>query len=402
MKRHLAVWGAWVLLALAVAGCQGVRGGSGDGMGDFKGGVTALAQQDPDRAIDLFTSALEAGNLDVQAKALAFYNRGIAHSHLSQLNQALSDFNQALQLDDNLAAAYNNRGMVHYRLSQFDKAVDDLDAAIRLGPNSSAAYYNRSFPLAAQGKNLRAIADLEEALKLSPGNHVYRNRLNSLLKPEQRLPKISPRPGGKLTGSGFVVSPQGHVLTNLHVVKDAKDIRVPGLEQPLSVRAIDALTDLALLQMAKESDNMASFPTGKPPRAGDGVVVVGFPLHGLLASGPSVSAGNISALAGPGDNPNLLQITCPVQPGNSGGPLLDEAGRVVGVVVGKLDAAKVAKAFGDAPQNVNFAISGTVAQEFLRAHGVDPRPAPVAPVPLSAADIAEKAAGYVVLLECTN
>lgn len=402
MKRHLAVWGACLLLVLALIGCQGVRGGSGDGLGDFKQGVSALASQDPDRAIDLFTSSLASGGLDDQAKALAHYNRGIAHSHLSQLDKALADFNQALQLDPNLAAAYNNRGMVHYRLSQFDKAVSDLDTAIRLGPNSSAAYYNRSFPLAAQGHAMRAISDLEQALKLSPGNDVYRNRLNYLLRPEQRLPKATPRPGGKLTGSGFVVSPQGHVLTNLHVVKDAKDIRVPGLSEPLSVRAIDALTDLALLQMPKESDKMASFPTGKAPRAGDQVVVVGFPLHGLLATGPSVSTGNISALAGPGNNPNLLQITAPVQPGNSGGPLLDEAGQVVGVVVGKLDSAKVAKAFGETPQNVNFAISGAVAQEFLRSHGVDPRPAPAAPAPLSPADIAEKAAGYVVLLECTN
>lgn len=402
MKRHLWVWGAWALLALAVAGCQGLGGGGGDGLGDFKAGVGALAQQDPDRAMDLFTRALEAGNLEGQTKALAFYNRGIAHSHLSQLNQALADFNQALQLDPNLAAAYNNRGMIHHRLSQFDKAVSDLDAAIRLEPNSAVAFYNRSFPLAAQGHTMRAIGDLEQALKLSPHNHVYRNRLNSLLRPEQRLPKTAPRPGGKQTGSGFVVSPQGHVLTNLHVVKDAKEIRVPGLNEPLSVRAIDALTDLALLQMPKESDKMASFPAGRPPRAGDGVVAVGFPLHGLLASGPSVSTGNISALAGPGDNPNLLQITCPVQPGNSGGPLLDEAGRVVGVVVGKLDAAKVAKAFGETPQNVNFAISGAVAQEFLRSHGVEPRPAPAATAPLSAADIAERAVGYVVLLECTQ
>ncbi|MBI5522820.1 MAG: trypsin-like peptidase domain-containing protein [Desulfarculus sp.] len=402
MMRYLTVGGAWLLLALALMGCQGLGGASGDGLGDFKQGLTALAQQDPDRAIDLFTSALASGGLEGQAKALAHYNRGIAHSHLSQLGKSLADFNQALQLDPNLAAAYNNRGMVHYRLSQFDKAVDDLDAAIRLGPNSSAAYYNRSFPLAAQGKTAQAIGDLEQALKLSPGNDVYRNRLNWLLRPEMRLPKAPPLPGGKLSGSGFVVSPQGHVLTNLHVVKDAKDIRVPGLSEPLAVRAIDALTDLALLQMPKESDKIASFPTGKAPRAGDQVVVVGFPLHGLLAPGPSVSTGNISALAGPGNNPNLLQITCPVQPGNSGGPLLDEAGQVVGVVVGKLDAAKVAKAFGDAPQNVNFAISGAVAQEFLRSHGVDPRPAPAAASPLSPADIAEKAASYVVLLECTR
>src|SRR5439155_21695916 len=99
---------------------------------------------------------------------------------------------------------------------------------------------------------------------------------------------------------------------------------------------------------------------GRAVRQGDGIVAVGFPLRGLLASGPNVTTGTISALAGLGDDSRYLQITAPVQPGSSGGPLLDQSGNVVGVVVGKLDALRVAQAIGDIPQNVNFAINAAV------------------------------------------
>jgi len=101
------------------------------------------------------------------------------------------------------------------------------------------------------------------------------------------------------------------------------------------------------------------------------VVVVGFPLHGLLASEANVTTGTLSALAGIRNDTRFLQITAPVQQGNSGGPLLDQSGNVVGVVVSKLDAVKLAKATGDIPQNINFAINAGVAKSFLDSHSIE-------------------------------
>ncbi len=103
---------------------------------------------------------------------------------------------------------------------------------------------------------------------------------------------------------------------------------------------------------------------------GDAVAVYGFPLPGVLAPGNNITFGNITALAGPADNSSLLQISAPVQPGNSGGPVLDEAGNVVGIVVSKLNALRVATATKDIPQNVNFAIKASVLADFLAAHNV--------------------------------
>jgi hypothetical protein len=104
------------------------------------------------------------------------------------------------------------------------------------------------------------------------------------------------------------------------------------------------------------------------------VVTYGFPLSGLLSSGPTLTTGDVSALAGLRDNPMHFQISAPVQPGNSGGPLLDAQAHVIGVVVSKLNAARIAEMTGgDIPQNVNFAIKGTEALAFLTANGVQPR-----------------------------
>ena len=88
---------------------------------------------------------------------------------------------------------------------------------------------------------------------------------------------------------------------------------------------------------------------------------------GALASSGNTTLGNITALAGLRDDSRFIQISASVQPGNSGGPVLDEAGRLIGVIEGKLDALKVARVTGDIPQNVNFAILASTLAHFLEA-----------------------------------
>jgi len=90
----------------------------------------------------------------------------------------------------------------------------------------------------------------------------------------------------------------------------------------------------------------------------------------VLASTGNATTGIITALAGLRDDPHLLQISAPVQPGNSGGPVLDASGHLVAIVVGKLDSLRVVQAIGDIPQNVNFAIKASTAADFLDAHGI--------------------------------
>jgi S1-C subfamily serine protease len=113
----------------------------------------------------------------------------------------------------------------------------------------------------------------------------------------------------------------------------------------------------------------------------------------------TVTGGAVSALAGLDNDSRFLQLTAPVQPGNSGGPLLDRSGHLVGVVSGKLNALAVAGIVGDIPQNVNFAIKETVVEAFLDAHAVSYGTSSARPA-LATADVADLARKFTVLVEC--
>ena len=201
-------------------------------------------------------------------------------------------------------------------------------------------------------------------------------------------------------GSGFFVDSAGHMVTNHHVVRGCGEVRVPAHAETASVIAVDARNDLALLGTGVAAEMLPSFRAGDSARLGEAVIVAGFPLDQLLAQGLNVTTGSVSALAGPGNNAALLQITAPVQSGNSGGPVLDQRGQVIGMVVSKLNALRIAEATGDVPQNVNFAINGDVVRSFLEANGVQITTAASAPAPGTTSDIAEQAKQYTVLLEC--
>ena len=209
------------------------------------------------------------------------------------------------------------------------------------------------------------------------------------------------------TGTGFVVSTTGQIVTNNHVIQGCAAVRVRSAAQQTvdaRVMAAEADVDLALLSAPDlRVTQVASFRTGRGVRPGDDVVVLGFPLFGagIVAEADAiVTTGTVSALAGPRDDRRILQMTAPVQPGNSGGPLLDAAGNIIGVVVAKLDALVVADAIGDIPQNVNFAIHASSAQVFLDAHGVDYRTADSGTRMAGAAAVAANARGFTVLVEC--
>lgn len=202
------------------------------------------------------------------------------------------------------------------------------------------------------------------------------------------------------TGSGFVVA-TGYVLTNNHVIENCSEVRVPAHKSELKVLARDTKLDLALLEGELPSAVQAAhFRAGRPPRLGEPVIVAGFPLSDLLASSLNVTSGTVSALAGPKNDEALFQITAPVQRGNSGGPVLDASGEVLGVVVSKLNALRVAMATGDVPQNVNFAIDGSVARSFVESQGIDLPELPYLRPSGPLQDAPEKARGFTLLLEC--
>lgn len=188
-------------------------------------------------------------------------------------------------------------------------------------------------------------------------------------------PKPAPKPvaRGSSSGSGIVVSEAGQVLTNHHVVQacDAHEvIDDTNAVHPATLLAFDARRDLALLTVDKRFASAARVRSEAAPRLGEAVTVVGYPLVTVLGSKPTVGFGHVSSTTGIRDNPTQMQISVPIQRGNSGGPVFDQSGAVIGVVVSKLDALKMAARLGDLPQNVNFAIRGEVMRNFLETHRV--------------------------------
>ncbi len=204
----------------------------------------------------------------------------------------------------------------------------------------------------------------------------------------------------KSNGSGFMVGRYGEIVTNRHVVDGCARVTVSraGESRDAGVRAMDADNDLALLQAPLAAGTAATFSRSPRARLGEAVTVAGYPLQGLLSNRLNVTSGNVSALAGVGDDVKRLQITAPVQPGNSGGPLLDAAGNVIGVVVSRLVAVPGAE-LSDIPQNVNFAIKGALVRGFLDIHGVAYRRR-ASDAELAPELIAEQAQGFTVAVHC--
>jgi len=201
-------------------------------------------------------------------------------------------------------------------------------------------------------------------------------------------------------GSGFYVSRAGHILTNNQVVAGCKGLTTRG-GRFLQIVARDIGTDLALLKGEATPPAFATFRSGPSPKIGDSVIVFGFPLPGILSSDGNVITGVLSATSGLRDDVRFVQLTAPVQPGNSGGPLLDSSGHVIGVVVAKLDVLQAANVTGDVSQNVTFAVHWAEVTAFLDEQAVLYRKAPSQRA-IVTRDAAAVASQMSVALDCTQ
>jgi S1-C subfamily serine protease len=200
------------------------------------------------------------------------------------------------------------------------------------------------------------------------------------------------------SGTGFFVTLDGKVLTNAHVIEGCRSIGAGAqgsAMQSAHVLARDTKNDLALLGTSMRPSKVPQF---KPSvRTGDPIAVYGFPLAGYLPSTGNFTLGNVTATAGPRDDTRILQISAPVQGGNSGGPLLDVHGNIAGVVVARLNAKDVS----NIPQNVNFALKASVAAMFLEANGVRVGGSATSEM-LSSADLADVAKSFTVFIACQS
>ena len=221
--------------------------------------------------------------------------------------------------------------------------------------------------------------------------------------PASRPPEVEPKPTEDViaSGTGFFISPQGYVLSNAHVVEGCSAVQAVSSQfEVLNARAVatDAANDIVLLKSSAKPTAFGQLRSGI--RIGESVWVFGYPLYGLLPKTGNFTIGNVSATAGLRDDTRYLQISAPVQAGNSGGPVLDQHGNVVGMVVSKLKILRIDSEIVDVPQNVNFAIKAGVLSNFLETTPAAAVSSASTTPTFSSADLAEKAKAMSVLLRC--
>ena len=174
------------------------------------------------------------------------------------------------------------------------------------------------------------------------------------------------RPFG--SGTGFFITEDGYLITNEHVAGNGAQVRLVTEAGLISAKVVkvDAANDLALL---KAEGKFAPLPvvSSRAVKMGSTVATVGFPNIGLQGFAPKLAKGEIAALSGAQDDPRYFQISVPVQPGNSGGALVDERGNVVGVVSAKLSVAAAVATSGALPENVNYAVKSSFLLSFLES-----------------------------------
>ena len=207
-----------------------------------------------------------------------------------------------------------------------------------------------------------------------------------------------PKEASVSTGTGFYVGPKT-ILTNAHVVEGCTAVTTSLNRNPVlgKVVARDEANDLALISAGEESPKTAVFRGGV--KLGEDIAAFGFPLSEQLASSGNFTRGNVTATAGVHDDSRHLQFSAPIQPGNSGGPLLDETGNVIGVIFAKMKDTRTADGAGNNHQNVNFAIKTVIAISFLESNSVASQSG-VAGEALRPADLAAKAQGFTVAIRC--
>ncbi|EFL51003.1 Sel1 domain protein repeat-containing protein [Solidesulfovibrio fructosivorans JJ]] len=382
--------------------------------------------KDPAGAARLYRRAADGGNVSAMVALGLLYYRGEGVGQSDA--RASAYFRKAA--DKGSARALYLLGLMRLsgRGGPTADAVGYLRRAVRAGSPEAAAVLGELL-LAGRGVVANPAAAYAMALHALAGDRIEaatRQRLNALaanakkaldptvaLRIEGKAPEErgAARGGGKgrgaapkgqvITGTGFVVSRLGHVLTNAHVAAHCRRLMavVDGRRMAASLLRADQDHDLALLRLAVAPPEALAFREGDALPPGVPVFAAGYPGRAALSGRMRVTAGKTRELA-KGAGPRGEQaVTAEVLPGNSGGPLLDHAGHVAGVVAARRDTETTRRIAGDAPADMGFVVPLSVVKAFL-ARGQVPIVSAPSARRLDAAGIARTVSGKVVPLFC--
>lgn len=249
----------------------------------------------------------------------------------------------------------------------------NLSSQVALGKEFTSHIYRAGTTLIEEGQGARSevrafMLSLDEAVLWA-----YNNQPPPDLRkePASAPPSTPPKPSYSISyGSGFAITSNGWVATNEHVIRDADSVQIHhnGKMAEAKVMYVDAVNDLALLKTEAATIPLV-LSLSEPVKLGEEITVGGFPNPEVQGSSLKLTRGIISSMKGIKDDVRHYQIDAAAQPGNSGGPIVDTKGRVVGILVSKLNDLTVLKESGAVPQNVNYGIK--VAYLFALIQEVD-------------------------------
>jgi len=200
-------------------------------------------------------------------------------------------------------------------------------------------------------------------------------------------------------GTGFYVSEKGHIITNHHVIDGCKNMKVHSNGKVLETIKIadDKRNDLALLKISERPSHVFAL-TNKSPFPLQEIIVAGFPFGDTVSSTLKFTQGIVGSVAGLGNDYSQIQIDAALQPGNSGGPILDEYGNIVVVAVAKLSLKKILKDYGVIPENINFGVKAPAARNLMEGNAI-PFKSPNTEI-VSKQELSKKATAGTVYLTC--
>jgi tetratricopeptide (TPR) repeat protein len=309
---------------------------------------------------------------------------GGVYADIGLNNEAITYYKESLRLNPNNNNVFNDLGVAYYGLDDYINAIASYKESIRLSPNIATSYFNMGEVLEKIAKQKQNIELLKEAYdyyykSLERNNRltVAKDKIRELtivleaINNKNQQPKIAE--GTVLgTGTGFLVASQKYVVTNSHVVEGAGTIKVKFLNGEVieaTVESKDISNDVAVLKLSKTtSTNINKLKLGDPSqmRLGDKIFTVGFPMTNMLGTNLKYSEGVISSVTGLQDDPRFFQISVPIQPGNSGGPLFNMDGEIIGITTATIGTVRaIERTGGTIPQNVNFAIKSSFVRNTL-------------------------------------
>ncbi|HYE21136.1 MAG TPA: trypsin-like peptidase domain-containing protein, partial [Tepidisphaeraceae bacterium] len=376
-------------------------------------------------------------------KATKLTREGWEMMHANQTLQAMRKMEESLRLYPNSFRTNFALGYLNIMGDKNDVALRYLDAALRLNPKSAETLNNIGVAHMRMRHHVDSIGYLQKAAELGDSAPLVQNLVNGLASiPDvaRNTPKLRPAvetaqllaskygiggPTGMVTivglapgaekqsaeeesnryavssGTGFIIQDDGLIVTNRHVVKGAKTIVVSiNGERPKSAEivVIDEEQDLALVKIKTVKTKLPVIRLAKADAPNDGAecTVLGFPLIDRLGAAIKITRGIVSSGSANNEGADVV-IDAKVNPGNSGGPLVDKFGNVIGVVTMKSANSQFEDSYG-------MAISAGRVRKFLEKNNIKlaPADAPATPAGMSTEEIAAKVKPATVCIICTE